>query len=85
VFALTEAVPAVIAVPSEVDAVVTRLSVFALITAARDVEAVKIVEFVFEFTAEVIPAVALFVFALITAARDVDAVVTVVPIVVTSD
>jgi hypothetical protein len=54
VFALTDAVPAVIAVPSDVDAV-------------------KTVEFVFEFTALVIPAVAEFVFALITAARDVEA------------
>jgi hypothetical protein len=40
---------------------------------------------VFEFTAEVMPAVALLVFALITAASDVDAVETVVPTVVTSD
>jgi hypothetical protein len=78
-------VPEVIAVPSDVEAVVTRLSVFALIIVASDVEAVKIVEFVFEFTADVIPAVAEFVFALITAASDVDAVETVVPTVVTSD
>jgi hypothetical protein len=85
VFALTEAVPEVIAVPSDVEAVVTRLSVFALITVASEVEAVKIVEFVFEFTADVIPAVAELVFALITAASDVLAVETVVPTVVTSD
>jgi hypothetical protein len=75
----------VIAVPSDVDAVVTRLSVLALITAASEAVATPTLVSVFEFTALVIPAVALLVFALITAAKEVEAVETVVPTVVTSD
>jgi hypothetical protein len=78
-------VPAVIAEPSEVLAVVTRESVLALITAASDAVATPTLVSVFELTALVIPAVALLVFALITVANDVLAVLTVVVTPDTSD
>jgi hypothetical protein len=51
--------------------------VFAFTTAASDAVAIPTRVSVFEFTALVIPAVALLVFALITAANEVDAVKTV--------
>ncbi len=64
----------------EVDALKTVALVFALtevvpaaIVVPSDVDAVKIAEFVFEFTVEEIPEVCVLVFAFTTAATEVDA------------
>ena len=63
-------------VPSELDAAVTTLFVFASITEASDEVAVARPESVCELTDVVTPAVAVLVFESITAASDDDAVVT---------